>query len=143
MREYSKRAIYRTALAMLLGFTTVRAAERYVFEVFDHEHGLTNSTVTRIARDRQGTLWVGTENGLFRYDGHRFLAFSTNEGLPGNRITAIHESRDGTLWVGTSDGLAWRENGGFRKATNDALKGYSYGITSDSSGRDLLRPGGA
>jgi PAS domain S-box-containing protein len=108
------------------------AAERYVFDVFGPEQGLTNTSVTRLARDRQGALWVGTENGLFRYDGHRFQPF-----LPGNKISAIHQSPDGTLWVGTTDGLAWREGAGFRKATHDALKGYVavQGITSDASGK--------
>ena len=113
------------------------AAEHYVFDVFDQERGLGNSTVTRLARDRQGALWVGTENGLYRYDGHRFLGFSTNDGLPGNKITALHESPDGTLWVGTLEGLAWRQGAGFRKSTNAALNGYiaSQGIASDTTGR--------
>ena len=78
------------------------AAERYAFDVFDHERGLGNSRVTRIVRDHHGALWVGTENGLYRYDGYRFLAFTTADGLASNRITAIHESADGTLWWGRS-----------------------------------------
>jgi PAS domain S-box-containing protein len=131
------RSTYLTALAMMLGPIATRAAERYVFDVFGQEKGLTNSSVTRIALDHQGALWVGTENGLFRYDGHRFLPFTTSDGLPGNKITAIHESPDGTLWVGTLDGLAWREGAGFRKASNDTLKSYVslQGIASDRTGR--------
>ena len=93
--------------------------------------------MTRLAKDHQGFLWIGTENGLYRYDGHRFLAFTTREGLPGNKITAIHESPDGTLWVGTLEGLAWREGAGFRKSGNEGLKGYIalQGIASDRTGR--------
>jgi PAS domain S-box-containing protein len=116
------------------------ATERYVFDVFDLDRGLGNSTVTRLARDHQGALWVGTENGLYRYDGHRFLAFTTNQGLPSNKITAIHESPDGTLWVGTLEGLAWREGAGFRQTANEALKGYitPQGIASDRTGRIFI-----
>jgi two-component system cell cycle sensor histidine kinase/response regulator CckA len=116
------------------------AGERYTFDVFDHERGLGNSTVTRLARDHLGALWVGTENGLYRYDGYRFLAFTTAEGLPGNKITAIHESPDGTLWVGTLEGLAWREGAGFHKSSNAALKGYitPQGIASDGTGRVFI-----
>jgi len=116
------------------------AAERYVFDVFDHERGLGNSTVTRLARDHKGALWVGTENGLYRYDGHRFLAFTTADGLPNNKITAIHESSDGTLWVGTLEGLAWRDGAGFRKSAIDALKEYipPQGIASDGKGRVFI-----
>jgi PAS domain S-box-containing protein len=113
------------------------AAERYVFDIFDHERGLGNSTVTRLVRDHQGALWVGTENGLYRYDGYRFLAFTTTEGLPSNRITAIHESGDGTLWIGTPEGLAWREGAGFRGSANEVMRVpiAPQAIASDSTGR--------
>jgi PAS domain S-box-containing protein len=116
------------------------AAERYVFDVFDQDRGLGNAAVTRLAQDHQGFLWIGTENGLYRYDGYRFLAFTTSDGLPGNKITAIHESPDGTLWVGTVDGLAWREATRFRKSGIEALKGYInlQGIASDSTGRVFI-----
>jgi two-component system, cell cycle sensor histidine kinase and response regulator CckA len=91
-------------------------------------------------RDRRGALWVGTENGLYRYDGHRFLAFTTADGLPGNKISAIHESPDGTLWVGTLEGLAWREGAGFHKSSNEALKVYipPQGVASDRTGRVFI-----
>jgi PAS domain S-box-containing protein len=126
----------RVAVLIYLPFVCP-AAEHYVFDVFNQEQGLGNSTVTRLALDGQGALWVGTENGLYRYDGHRFLAFSSNDGLPGNKITAIHESPDGTLWVGTLEGLAWREGAGFRKSSNTAFKEYitPQGIASDATGR--------
>jgi PAS domain S-box-containing protein len=80
---------------------------------------------------------VGTENGLYRYDGYRFLAFTTAEGLPNNRITAIQESSDGTLWVGTQQGLAWREGTGFRRSANPAMSEPipPQGIASDRKGR--------
>jgi PAS domain S-box-containing protein len=116
------------------------AAERYVFDIFDHERGLGNSSVTRIVRDHRGALWVGTENGLYRYDGYRFLPFTTADGLASNRITALHESADGTLWVGTPEGLSWREGAGFRKSANEAAKGPipPQGIASDSTGRVFI-----
>jgi PAS domain S-box-containing protein len=116
------------------------AAEHYVFDVFDQERGLGDTVVTRLARDRRGALWVGTDNGLYRYDGHRFLAFTKSDGLPGNKITAIHESPDGTLWVGTLEGLAWRAGAGFRKSSHEALKGYipPQGIASDATGRVFI-----
>ena len=116
------------------------AAERYLFDVFDQDRGLGNSTVTRLAMDHHGFLWIGTENGLYRYDGHRFRAFTTADGLPANKITAIHESPDGTLWVGTLEGLAWKEGVGFRTSSAEALKGYInlQGIASDRNGRVFI-----
>ena len=117
-----------------------RAAERYVFDVFDQDRGLGNPNITRLMLDRHGALWIGTEGGLYRYDGHRFVAFTVNEGLPSNKITAIHESPDGTLWVGTLEGLAWRDGAGFRKSANEPLRGYVnlQGIASDRTGRVFI-----
>jgi PAS domain S-box-containing protein len=130
---------YLTAV-FCLAAAVCNAGERYVFDVFGLDRGLVNMAVTRLAQDHQGALWVGTENGLYRFDGHRFLRFTTNEGLPNNRITAIHEGPDGTLWVGTPDGLAWKDGAGFRASRQEDLKGFiaPQGIASDSAGRVFI-----
>jgi len=97
-------------------------------------------TVTSLCEDRAGFLWVGTANGLFRYDGERLLAFSTREGLPDRSITALYEGPDGTLWVGTMHGLAWRSGMRFVASDNEELRQfvYSQGIGTSSNGRVLL-----
>ena len=127
-------------LAVLAQASAAEAAERYVFDVFDHERGLGNSTVTRLLRDHAGALWVGTENGLYRYDGYRFLAFTTADGLASNRITALQESAGGTLWVGTAEGLSWREGAGFRTSNSELMRGSipEQGIACDRAGRVYL-----
>ena len=81
-------------------------AQRYEFRNYGQEDGLTNLVVSSIAQDRQGFLWVGTQNGLFWYDGERFQGFFQSQGLPDSNVWSVHESGDGTLWVGTSTGLA-------------------------------------
>ena len=58
-----------------------------------------NLAVQVVLQDRAGFLWVGTQNGLYRYDGSRFAAFGKDQGLPGARIESLHQSIDGTLWV--------------------------------------------
>src|SRR6266852_2589504 len=83
-------------------------AQRYNFKFYGEDAGLQNLGVQVVLQDRAGFLWVGTQNGLYRYDGSRFSAFGKNEGLPGARIEALHETIDGTLWVGTRMGLARR-----------------------------------
>ena len=57
-------------------------------------------------QDRTGFLWVGTENGLFRYDGRQFRAYTKAQGLPSAQIEALHQTADGEIWVGTPQGLA-------------------------------------
>src|SRR5436190_21867895 len=79
--------------------------ERYRFRHFGPDDGL-NTAVNRILQDRSGFLWVGTGNGLFRYDGAGFHRFGIEEGLPSSSIRAIAEAPDGALWVLTVRGLA-------------------------------------
>ncbi len=82
------------------------AGQRYNFKFYGEEEGLENLVVQGLVQDRAGFLWVGTQNGLFRYDGSRFTAFGRADGLPAGRIDSLHEAGDGTLWVGTP--WAWR-----------------------------------
>ncbi len=129
-------------MCALLGgcLAPLAAAERYVFEIIGGDQGLRDLSVTSLCQDRRGFLWIGTPNGLFRYDGHRLLGFTTRDGLPDASITALHESSDGTLWVGTTQGLAWRSGIRFVSSGNDELRQfvYSQGIASGGDGRVLI-----
>src|SRR3984957_19884366 len=98
-------------VVFLAAFLSVSVAygQRYNFNFYGEEEGLQNLAVQVVLQDRAGFLWVGTQNGLYRYDGSRFVGFGKAEGLPGARIESLHESIDGTLWVGTRVGLARRK----------------------------------
>lgn len=89
-------------------FAPALSAQRYNFKFYGEDEGLKNLAVQTVLQDRAGFLWVGTQNGLYRYDGNRFAAFTKNDGLPGTRIESVYESTDGTLWVSTDAGLARR-----------------------------------
>ena len=80
-------------------------AERYRFRHFGPDEGL-NAAVSRLMQDRAGFLWLGTSNGLFRYDGARFQRFGVEDGLPGASVRGLVEGPDGTLWVLGGRGLA-------------------------------------
>lgn len=143
VRQTIPRAI-ATLLAIASSLVTPLKAQRYNFKFFGQEEGLQNLAVQVVLQDRQGFLWVGTENGLFRYDGSQFKAFTKDDGLPGMRIESLQEAADGTLWVGTGNGLARRTGGRFETVLMGEEPGAAHtvvgreGIAADSQGRLYL-----
>lgn len=93
-------------LAAVLLLPTVVQAQRYSFRLYGQEQGLKNLAIECLLQDRTGFLWVGTQNGLFRFDGSRFQEYGTADGLPSSWIHSLHQSPDGAFWVGTRAGLA-------------------------------------
>ena len=91
------------AIAILL--TGNAAAEHYRFRHYGPEDGI-GTAITGLLQDRTGFLWIGSSNGLFRYDGARFQRYGVEDGLPSVSIRGLHESAGGTLWVTTGRGLA-------------------------------------
>jgi signal transduction histidine kinase/ligand-binding sensor domain-containing protein len=93
----------RLMLVLVLFAKTNAPSQVLPLQLYTQSHGLASSVITALAQDSQGFLWVGTTNGLSRFDGISFTSFSTPQGFPNDYITAIHESRHqpGTLWVGT------------------------------------------
>src|ERR1700739_779099 len=120
------------AILVVLGAPTL-SAQRYNFKFYGEEEGLQNLSVQVLLQDRAGFLWVGTQNGLFRYDGSRFNAFGKQNGLPAARIESIHEAVDGTLWVGTRSGIARLKGDHFETVTMGVADGIvsREGIASD------------
>jgi signal transduction histidine kinase/CheY-like chemotaxis protein len=80
-------------------------AQRYPFQLYGQAEGLTNLSATALAQDATGFLWIGTQNGLFRYDGSHFDLFDTAQGLPTSNIVSV-EDADGALMVATTGGIA-------------------------------------
>ena len=132
---------FALSLAWLWGaFLQNASAQRYNFKFYGEDEGLQNLSVQAVLQDRAGFLWAGTQNGLYRYDGSRFTAFSKADGLPGTRVESLYEAADGTLWVGTEAGLAKRNGQRFEPVASPLARGVigRQGIASDSRGRLFL-----
>jgi len=73
------------------------------------EAGLPQNNVASIAQDKTGFVWLGTQDGVARYDGQRFVVFRHVPGqansLSSSFINRLLVAKDGTLWVGTQEGL--------------------------------------
>ena len=76
-----------------------------VFEHFNVENGLSSSAIYCLHRDVHGFLWVGTDNGLNRYDGYNFHTFRNQladaTSISNNHIQSIFEDKEGILWIAT------------------------------------------
>ncbi|WP_345332255.1 EAL domain-containing protein [Ferrimonas pelagia] len=81
----------------------------YPFRHFDQQEGLTEGTITSIAQDGDGFIWVGTLNGLNRFDGHRFKHYQASpsqlHGLKENMIVDLLLDSEHQLWVITNANL--------------------------------------
>jgi diguanylate cyclase (GGDEF)-like protein/PAS domain S-box-containing protein len=101
------RLLLCLASACLPALAIPAAAEvrDFYFQRLGSAQGLTQNTVTAFVQDAQGFVWVGTQGGLHRYDGQRFLAFSHDPrvrgGIPDSFVTALSTGPDDALWIGT------------------------------------------
>ena len=107
-----KLALLFGATVTLLSYTFAALASdgldltQYVHTAWTARVGFKGSTRS-IVQTPDGYLWLGTEFGLVRFDGVRFVPWGwLNKRLPSSNITTLLASRDGTLWIGTLNGLA-------------------------------------
>ena len=96
--------------ALLLCLLLVGAARAQTFERFGVRDGLPSEVVNAVELGPDGTLWIATDDGLARYDGHGFRVWrhlpSDAASIPSSRVLSV-EPADGGAWVGTTAGLAW------------------------------------
>src|SRR5690242_17217645 len=95
-----------------------KSLTQYSRTVWTQEQGLPQDGVQAIAQTSDGYLWLGTDEGLARFDGYEFVNFSSHgDGLPSNSITALATGTDGSLWIGTRSGLTRYHENKFRTYT--------------------------
>jgi signal transduction histidine kinase/ligand-binding sensor domain-containing protein len=78
---------------------------------FDGTRGLSGNFVQRMSSDREGNLWVTTDEGVDRFSETPVVSFSANEGLCAIEVDAVLTSHDGSLWVGSDGALSHLRDG--------------------------------
>lgn len=112
------------AIVLLISFgnaqDTLKPISQYVHNVWRTEEGLPQNSVQAILQTRDGYLWMGTEEGLVRFNGVQFTLFNkaNTAAIRHNDVRSLMEDGDGNLWIGTFGGgvLQYRD-GQFRAYT--------------------------
>ncbi|BDC49716.1 hypothetical protein F183_A20320 [Bryobacterales bacterium F-183] len=111
-------------LTILSSLIPLAQAARYRFREYGQPEGLASVSTMCVMQDRTGYIWVGSESGVYRYDGTRFVEFGPQQGLPVSRIQAIAETADGTMWVGSRRHVYRLEPGASQFQLATTLKEY-------------------
>lgn len=113
----NKKLRFRIFIGFILSFFIISTLGRECL-AFDEinfgnitvEEGLSQATVETILQDKKGYIWIGTNDGLNRYNGYSFEVFredkNNKDSIANNYILALEEDKDGNLWVGTIKGLS-------------------------------------
>jgi signal transduction histidine kinase/ligand-binding sensor domain-containing protein len=108
------RPVVISSLLFFLAVCLARALDptshisQYGHSVWRVRDGYFGGAPQVITQTKDGYIWVGTESGLFKFDGVRFVPWvaPSGEGLPSSDILSLLSARDGSLWIGMDSGLA-------------------------------------
>ena len=105
---YHNERMKRTILLLFLSvlFSGLSYAQTGYFISSDR---FSSSLISDLCQDRQGSVWIGTDYGLNRFDGYRFQTFLHDDSDPNslavNVVVSLLNDREGRLWIGTNRGL--------------------------------------
>ncbi|WP_029905041.1 hybrid sensor histidine kinase/response regulator transcription factor [Prevotella sp. 10(H)] len=122
---------------------------KYYFRNLQVEDGLSQNMVYTIIQDNQGFIWLGTQDGLNRYDGNNFKIYkksaSDPKGIGSNMIFSLLQNDDGIIWVGTASGVYLYDPLyesfsplNIKTADNDSISGTVRDMKRDGQGNIWL-----
>lgn len=129
--------IYRSFRFCLLAFLLLTAplssrSQDLQFDYITNEDGLSSNYVTCVFQDSKGFIWIGTKDGLNKYNGIDFIEFlndpKNGHSISDNYITQILEDKQRNLWIGTANGLNLFKNDqqGFTRVDLKTSSGTSF-----------------
>ncbi len=112
-------------------------AQDNLFRQYGAENGLNNSFLYSLNQDNLGYLWIGTGEGLYKFNGFECDIFTDQDSLAENFVTTIFKDTSGKLWIGhMSGGITTIENGQFDiLVQGSALNSTITEITESDDGK--------
>ena len=114
------------------------ALSQYVLDNWQIPDGLPQTSAETLARTADGYLWIGTQEGLARFDGVRFTVFDSESepAIPNKQISALFLDANQRLWIGTRAGIALLDQGHFRSfnAIPALAHAYIHAIAQNKAG---------
>jgi ligand-binding sensor domain-containing protein/serine phosphatase RsbU (regulator of sigma subunit) len=93
----------------ICGYNAYAQLSNIKFEHYSVDDGLSQGSVNCIFQDKKGFLWLGTQEGLNKYDGYNFTVYQHNpldtNSLSSNWVYSIDEDNNGNIWIGTQNGI--------------------------------------
>jgi ligand-binding sensor domain-containing protein len=134
-KQISKRIVHTLLFVLVTAFAF---SQNIKFKRISVEEGLSASSVNTIFQDSQDFIWIGTQDGLNRYDGYHIKTFKTNQNskaaISSNFINCIFEDVNGFIYIGTNDeGLSV-----FNKYT-ETFTNYKAGLGSKTLSNNSIR----
>jgi len=132
--RHSESLIGRALLVSVLLVSRLAFGERLPIRRYTTEDGLASDQVLTAMCDDHGFMWIGTGEGLSRFDGYGFTNYGADRGVVG-RVRVLLQTPDGTIWAGTSNGLARLERGASRFQVLHLASDNVFALFQDHSGR--------
>ena len=125
-----------TLLLLIITVSFEASGQDYFFRQYTNEEGLYHSFIYTINQDSDGFIWLGTGEGLYRFNGFDFEYFTTEDGLADNFVTDIFRDNVGRLWIGHQSGSVSVLSGSDFVVLNESpeTQGTVTDITQDDHG---------
>ena len=99
----SKKTIF--SITLIVAFSPNIIAQEVIARVFTAKDGLPSTYIFSTYQDKLGYLWIGSPNGLSRFDGNQFTSYGLSDGLPDTRTICEYMDNRLRFWVGTARGI--------------------------------------